>query len=215
MPPLTSWRQAHPPPQQHADSHGPRSLHRHEHSPPTPPTSSGLSLCGSERLDLLGSASLCCARLSRPFDLLRGSLLVLALRFGGWHLLSPSCRNLESKAPSRNLPVFAIYIYIMYMMMMMMLNLVYKGLGNSLTLGGCPLLRRQPDLHHLHTQYIDSTLSPSRLRLPDFQLIVPESKQHSNMPVLAPPSMQPTPLLLHHNPSWFLQWCQLCMYTSW
>ena len=91
----------------------------------------------------------------------------------------------------------------------MMLNLVYKGLGNSLTLRGFPPLRQQPDLHHLHTQYIDSTLSPSRLRLPDFQLIVPESKQHSNMPVLAPPSMQPTPLLLHHNPSWFLQWCHL------
>ena len=37
------------------------------------------------------------------------------------------------------------------MMMMMMLNLVYKGLGNSLTLGGSALLRRQPDLHHRHT----------------------------------------------------------------
>ena len=46
------------------------------------------------------------------------------------------------------------YIYSIYMMMMMMmLNLVCKGLGNSLTLGGIPPLRQQPDLHHLHTQH--------------------------------------------------------------
>ena len=49
------------------------------------------------------------------------------------------------------------------MMMMMMLKLVYKGLGNSLTLGGCPLLRRQPDLHHLHTQYPESNFLQASL----------------------------------------------------
>ena len=47
--------------------------------------------------------------------------------------------------------------------MMMMLKLVYKGLGNSLTLGGCPLLRRQPDLHHLHTQYSESNFLQASL----------------------------------------------------
>ena len=50
-----------------------------------------------------------------------------------------------------------------YMMMMMMLRLVYEGLGNSLTLGGCPLLRRQPDLHHLHTQYSGSNFLQASL----------------------------------------------------
>jgi len=82
------------------------------------------------------------------------------------------------------------------MMMMMLLNLVYKGLANSLTLEGCPLLRRQPDLHHLHTQYtepnfLQAVFETARVTDPLHQITTA-----SNIPALAP---QQKPLQLTYR----------------
>ena len=63
--------------------------------------------------------------------------------------------------------------------------IVYKGLGNSLTLRGFPPLRQQPDLHHLHTQHKKPVVSKP-FEIARVTNSLPHITTASNMPSLAP-----------------------------